>query len=48
MMKTNETVPDVEKLSHHDFDLDTEEQSRLEAEGEAEVERVNIENVHIC
>ncbi|KAK2163683.1 hypothetical protein LSH36_75g07025 [Paralvinella palmiformis] len=43
MMKTNETVPDVEKLSHHDFDLDTEEQSRLEAEGEAEVERIRTE-----
>ena len=41
MMKANETVIDIEKLEHHDFDLDVEEQTRLQAEGEAEVARVS-------
>jgi len=43
MMKTNENVPDIEKLGHYDFDLDTDEQNRLEAEGEAEVNRIRTE-----
>ena len=44
MMKANETVIDIEKLEHHDFDLDVEEQTRLQAEGEAEVARVSTSN----
>lgn len=40
MMKENEEVDDIEKLAHHEFDLDMEEQSRLQAEGDAEVLRV--------
>ena len=40
-MKENEEVPEIEKLSHHEFDLDVEEQERLQAEGEAEVQRVS-------
>ena len=41
MMKHNEELPDIEKLSRHEFDLDIDEQTRLQAEGEAEVERVS-------
>ena len=41
MMKENEQVPDIEKLEHHDFDLDVEEQTRLQEEGDREVARVS-------
>ena len=40
MMKQNETLPDIEKLGRHEFDLDIEEQNRLQAEADAEVTRV--------
>ena len=40
-MRENEKVPDIERLSRHEFDLDIEEQTRLQAEGEAEVQRVS-------
>ena len=40
MMKHNEELPDIEKLARHEFDLDIEEQTRLQAEGEAEIEQV--------
>ncbi|XP_070541265.1 cilia- and flagella-associated protein 43-like isoform X2 [Ptychodera flava] len=40
MMKQNETLPEMEKLAHQEFNLDTEEQQRLEAEGQAEVEMI--------
>ena len=42
MMKDNEQVADIEKLNHYEFDLDMEEQHRLQAEGEADVARVHI------
>ena len=41
-MEKNKTVPDIEKLQHHDFDLDVDEQQRLQAIGDAEVNRVGI------
>ena len=40
MMRENEDLPDIEKLGHQEFDLDIEEQNRLQAEGEAEVAKV--------
>ena len=40
MMKGNEKVADIEKLNHYEFDLDMEEQRRLQAEGEENVTRV--------
>jgi hypothetical protein len=43
MMKKNEELPDIEKLGRHEFDLDVDEQARLQAEGDAEVERVREE-----
>ena len=42
MMQENEEVPAIEKLDPHEFDLDVEEQARLQAEGESEVERVSL------
>ena len=42
MMKDNEKVADIEKLNHYEFDLDMEEQRRLQAEGEENVSRVCI------
>lgn len=41
MLKQNETLPDIEKLGRHEFDLDIEEQNRLQAEADAEVNRVS-------
>ncbi len=41
MMQDNEGVTDIEKLNRYEFDLDVEEQARLQAEGEAEVSRVS-------
>nr|XP_034327595.1 cilia- and flagella-associated protein 43 isoform X6 [Crassostrea gigas] len=43
MLKQNETLPDIEKLGRHEFDLDIEEQNRLQAEADAEVTRVREE-----
>lgn len=43
MLKSNETLPDIERLNRHEFDLDIEEQLRLQAEADQEVERVGIE-----
>ena len=43
MMIENEELPAIEQLSRHEFDLDIDEQQRLQAEGEAEVERVREE-----
>ena len=42
MMSENETVADIERLGHHEFDLDIEEQQRLQKEGDAEVARVSL------
>lgn len=41
MLKQNEVLPDIEKLGRHEFDLDIEEQNRLQAEADAEVNRVS-------
>ncbi|KAL8576297.1 hypothetical protein ACOMHN_006220 [Nucella lapillus] len=43
MMKDNEELPDIEKLGRHEFDLDLDEQARLQVEGEQEIERVREE-----
>ncbi|XP_033633066.1 cilia- and flagella-associated protein 43-like isoform X1 [Asterias rubens] len=45
MMKENEGLPDIEQLGHDEFNLDSEEQQRLQAMGEAKVQemRVNME-----
>ena len=43
MIRENDTVPDIEKLSRHEFDLDIEEQRRLQAEGDADVARIREE-----
>ncbi|KAH9504597.1 Cilia- and flagella-associated protein 43 [Bulinus truncatus] len=40
MMAENRDLPEIEKLGRHEFDLDLEEQSRLQQEGEAEVQKV--------
>ena len=40
MMKNNETLPDIEKLGHDEFNLDAEEQQRLQSEGELRVQQV--------
>lgn len=45
MLKQNETLPDIEKLGRHEFDLDIEEQNRLQAEADAEVTRVSGQNI---
>lgn len=43
MLKQNEVLPDIEKLGRHEFDLDIEEQNRLQSEADAEVQRVREE-----
>ena len=43
MIKENDTVPEIEMLQRHEFDLDIEEQRRLQAEGDAEVARIREE-----
>lgn len=40
-MEKNKSVPDIERLQHHDFDLDVDEQQRLQSIGDAEVQKVN-------
>lgn len=40
MMKDNDAVPDIEKLSNPEFDLDIDEQLRLQANGEIEIRKV--------
>ena len=42
MMRDNKDLPDIEKLGRHEFDLDLEEQNRLQAEGEAEIKKVDF------
>lgn len=39
-MRENESLPDMERLEPQEFNLDVEEQKRLQAEGEQEVTRV--------
>lgn len=43
MMKTNEELPDIEQLGHHEFNLDTEEQQRLQEEGDMQVQQIREE-----
>ena len=40
-MTENEKVAEIERLAQHEYDLDMEEQARLQAEGDAEVARVS-------
>lgn len=40
MMRENENLPDIERLEQQEFNLDVEEQKRLEAMVEQEVTRV--------
>lgn len=40
-MRENENLPDIERLEQREFNLDLEEQGRLEAMVEQEVVRVN-------
>lgn len=42
MMKVNEILPDIEMLGQDEFNLDTEEQRRLQAEGEGQVQQVSL------
>ncbi len=42
MMQENESLPDMEKLEHQEFNLDVEEQQRMQLEGKQEVTRVNM------
>jgi len=42
MLKQNEILPDIEKLGRHEFDLDIEEQMKLQNEADSEVHRVRI------
>lgn len=46
MMRENENVPNIERLEQHEFNLDFEEQRRLEAMVEQEVTRVNHTHTH--
>ncbi|KAJ7396663.1 hypothetical protein BTVI_143352 [Pitangus sulphuratus] len=52
MMHENEQVPDIEKLEHQEFNLDMEEQERVQAEAEQEVARarkeIEMENLANC
>lgn len=42
MMEENEGLTDMEKLEQQEFNLDVQEQQRLQLEGEQEVTRVNM------
>ncbi|GCB79136.1 hypothetical protein scyTo_0019497 [Scyliorhinus torazame] len=55
MMLENETVPVIERLDKHEFNLDLKEQKRLHGEGEEKVAKVretiemeNIANQYLC
>lgn len=43
MMRENESLPDTEKLDQQEFNMDLEEQERLQAESQREVARVRKE-----
>ncbi|PIK58588.1 putative WD repeat-containing protein 96-like [Apostichopus japonicus] len=43
MMKTNEELPEIEQLGQHEFNLDTEEQQRLQEDGDGEVQKIREE-----
>ena len=42
LMKENGDVPDIERLEHGEFELDTAEQTRLQALGDAQVQQVGV------
>lgn len=42
MMRDNEVVPQIERLPHHEFDLDVDEQKRLQEQCEVEVQKVSV------
>lgn len=42
MMLENESLPEMEKLEQQEFNLDVEEQQRLQAEADQEITRVNV------
>jgi len=42
MMAENETMAQIERLSRHEFDLDVEEQKKLQAQCEVEVQKVTL------
>ena len=42
MMKENETLPEIEKLARQEFDLHVDQQEQLQAEANAEINRVVI------
>lgn len=44
MMQENEQLPDMEKLEQLEFNLNMDEQQRLQAVGEQEVTKVNYLN----
>ena len=44
MMRENESVEEIRRLARYEFDLDVEEQTRLQGEGDAEVQRVSIKD----
>ncbi|NWX82783.1 CFA43 protein, partial [Nothoprocta pentlandii] len=52
MMHENEQMPDIEKLEQQEFNLDIEEQERVQAEAEQEVARlrkeIDMENLANC
>ncbi|NWI16625.1 CFA43 protein, partial [Crypturellus soui] len=52
MMHENEQMPDIEKLEQQEFNLDIEEQERVQAEAEQEVARlrkeIEMENLANC
>uniref|UniRef100_A0A9J7Z8Q9 Cilia- and flagella-associated protein 43 n=1 Tax=Cyprinus carpio carpio TaxID=630221 RepID=A0A9J7Z8Q9_CYPCA len=52
MIQENESLPDMEKLGHQEFNLDVEEQQRMQLEGKQEVNRVRkeieMENLAKC
>jgi len=42
MMKINETLPEIEQLRHDEYNLDTEEQKRMQSEQDKQVQKVHI------
>ncbi|XP_071946948.1 cilia- and flagella-associated protein 43-like [Antedon mediterranea] len=40
MMKENDSLPEIERLERHEFNLDTEDQARLQSEGDEQVQKV--------
>ena len=47
MLQDNEDLPQIEKLARHEFDLDTEEQRRLQAQCELEVTKVCLSHIYL-